>query len=73
MSSGDYNALLAVGACLIALVAVIGWLALSTARRTARHRASWQRFAARSRLLSELGRVLWGPPKLTDQRKDKID
>ena len=73
MNVSDGTLLLAIGACSITLLLGICWVALRLVRRDARRRASWIRFVARSRVLSDLSRLMWGPPKLTDQREKPLD
>ena len=67
MILSDLGMLPAIGACFVAVV-VIGRLALQAAQQDAQRRANWRSFFARDRALRNLGRILWGPPRLTHQR-----
>jgi hypothetical protein len=73
MSLNDRDAVMAIGACVITLLIVSVWLAIRISRRNARAHAGWRRYVARSRALSDLSRIFWGPPKLTDQREKTRD
>jgi hypothetical protein len=68
MSTMFAGATTAIAVSVAIIIVLILLLALgSRSQRRARH-ASWKRYMIRHRVLRDLSRILWGPPRLSDLR-----
>ena len=56
---------------LLAVLLVVALFAYrDSSRKRQRRAAGWRAFISRQRALRDLAHILWGPPKLTDQREN---